>query len=434
MLLKPKEHTSYFYPFLIAILLRLGMIPFLGYSESSLMEYGQIARNMLQGSGYSYSWYHTNGTTVVLPSAYMPPGQVFIQYAMLGIFGDSSLGIIALYLFQIVQFVFFIYFIGKISFLLFGSEKIEKYTIWLAAIYPPFIYMTMTFGVTTSALLLNSIILYLAIRFSEVLRTGNKRRKLALLFGISCGALLLFRGEAPAIIFSTFLYIVYRNRATLRQSLLFSGFAAIIAIAILAPWTIRNYVVLGRFIPISTNGGFNFWRGNNALTTGSPWTETGAPLWTTDEIWAELEPKLDSVKDFDKENSDTHSREAFRWIKEHPAQAAVLSLKKAAILWTVDIRSRMGGTIAYISMYLLTLLSLFAGIYFIRKNKISHANPDAKTGFQLMILWCIMATIVSMIFFPLPRFQILLIGIYFPVAGYGVSEIAARLFGRKLPA
>lgn len=216
------------------------------------------------------------------------------------------------------------------------------------------------------------------------------------------------------------------------MALRYTSLTAVIAIAILAPWTIRNYFAFDRFIPISTNGGFNFWRGNNAQTTGSPWTETGGPLWSTDEIWNEIEPHIDQrTKDFDKINSDVHTREAIKWIKENPAKFAVLSLKKAIILWTVDIRSKMGGTAAYIIIYGCTLVGLLTGVFFIRRNKISQISSGAKTGFQVMILWCAVITIMAMVFFPLPRFQVLLVGIYFPVIGYGISETALMLKRRR---
>jgi hypothetical protein len=429
--LKGKKRNIYLFPFLIAIILRCAAIPILDESEPALMEYGRIAHNMLTGSGFSYSWYHTSGTHIILPTAYMPPGQVFIQYFILGVFGETNLGLIALYFLQIVQFLVFLYLIGQISRLLFRSERAENFTIWLAAIYPPFIYISMTFGVTSSALLLNALVLYFGIRFSHSLGTNDKTMKFALLLGISCGFLLLFRGESPLIIITTFILIIYQNKDELRRAVLYIGLAGLTAAAILAPWTIRNYLAFHRFIPISTNGGFNFWRGNNAITTGSPWAESGSPLWTTDSLWAEIEPKMDTSKDFDKIYSDIHVHDAVHWIKEHPLQAALLSVKKAAILWTVDMKSKMGRTVAYIMIYFLTSLALLSGIFFIYKNKIAKTSVDARIGLQIIILWCIIATMTAMIFFPLPRFQVLLIGIYFPIVGYGISEIAAHLFERK---
>ncbi|MDP4237578.1 MAG: hypothetical protein Q8919_14130, partial [Bacteroidota bacterium] len=77
-----------------------------------------------------------------------------------------------------------------------------------------------------------------------------------------------------------------------------------------------------------------------------------------------------------------------------------------------------------------TLASLLAGIYMIRKKKIWSASPDAKAGFSLMILWCLVMTLTCMVFFPLPRFQVLLVGIYFPIIGYAISELIGRYIQR----
>ncbi len=426
-----RKANLYLYPLLAATVLRLAALPFIDLSTKALLEYGIIARNLLAGLGYSFSWLHTDSSIVVLPTAYMPPGQVFIHYGILSVFGESSVGVIALYIFQIIQVCAFIYLIGKISALLFDSKKATLTTIWLAAIYPPFIYVTMTFGVTSSALLLNALVLYIGVRFSEALRSGRNYKKLTLAFGGCCGLLLLFRGESPIIILGTLALILYSNRDKLRRSLLWISFGGLTSLAILSPWIIRNYIEFDRFIPISTNSGFNFWRGNNPQSSGSAWTESGGPLWSSDEIWHELEPYLDQKGDYDKINSEVHSREAWKWIRENPTVAGLLSLKKAAILWTVDIRNKMGGTFAYIILYGLTLASLIVGIYYVRRNKVSQTNENARIGFQIMILWCILMTIISMIFFPLPRFQVLLIGIYFPIIGYGVSELTERYFPKQ---
>jgi len=396
------------------------------------MEYGKIAYNMLSGAGYAFPWPHMDGSIVMLPTAYMPPGQTFLHYIFLSLFGKGEPGMVALYIFQIAQACIFIYLLGKISLFLFRSQRASQITMWLAALYPPFGYVTMTFGVTSTALLLNAIILYIGIKFSEALDSGKNELKYALLLGLSCGMLLLFRGESPVLIFSTFVLLAYLNRSKLRRSVLYIAIAGALSCAVLAPWTIRNYIVFDRFIPVSTNGGFNFWRGNNEITTGSPWTESGGAVWSTDTIWSEIESHLDEKEDYDKINSDVYTREAWKWIRENPSRAALLMLKKAAIFWTIDFYSTRGGTPAYILIYACTLASLLIGGFFVRKNKISKTDKNVRTGLSIMILWCILMTLLAMVFFPLPRFQILMIGIYFPIMGYGLSQLIERFAGNSM--
>jgi hypothetical protein len=125
-------------------------------------------------------------------------------------------------------------------------------------------------------------------------------------------------------------------------------------------------------------------------------------------------------------------REATTWIREHPSDALFLSLKKAVILWTIDMRSKMESTAAYIIIYIITIASAVTGIFFIRRRKIYSENEDTKTGLRMIVLWCLVMTLIAMIFIPLPRFQILLVGIYFPVVGFGISEFANSLKARKL--
>jgi hypothetical protein len=55
------------------------------------------------------------------------------------------------------------------------------------------------------------------------------------------------------------------GRRWLRDGILMIAMAALVVL----PWTIRNYAVLGRFVPVATNGGLTFWNGNNPFTTGS---------------------------------------------------------------------------------------------------------------------------------------------------------------------
>jgi hypothetical protein len=53
-----------------------------------------------------------------------------------------------------------------------------------------------------------------------------------------------------------------------RRALRFYAVATLVAFAVVLPWTARNARLHGRLIPIATNGGFNFYMGNNPIWEG----------------------------------------------------------------------------------------------------------------------------------------------------------------------
>ena len=419
----------------------------IGRKFDILLEYGVIARNMIKGLGYAYTWYtgafgSQPEQAIILPSAYMPPGQAWIDYLGLSVFGDGLAGIIAIFIINVAMSVASVYLIGRIAHELFENVRLTKITLWAAALYPPLIYTCATFGVTASVILLNSWILLSCIRFEKLAsvaqalslsssqhtqQNGGKvsSRRRAIEIGIGFGLLFLFRGEAPLIFLVTIAYLLYRLRHQLRNALPKLALILIITSAIIAPWTIRNYVVFDRFILSSSNGGFNFWRGNNAFTAASSWTEKDGPLWTTDELWAKTLPYLDSGKLFEKKFSEIYFTDAMQWVREHPSDAGLLALKKAFLFWTFDKQNRMGTSIIYMSIYLMTLFLFALGLYRVIKKRL------LSFGIRLIVLWCIMATIVAMMFFPQARLQVIMIATYFPIAVYGGMFLWMRLTRKK---
>lgn len=381
-----------------------------------LLEYGVIARNILNGDGYSYTWITTVGEKITLPTAYMPPGQVFIDVLSLAIFGDSSAGVVGVFIVNVILGVCSVYLIGKITTELF-SQSVTRVTLWVAALYPPFVYATTSFGVTSAVIFINALILY-----TVILLTKTGQTKYGLYAGIGFGVLHLFRGEAPLIFIVTIIVLLYHYRKTLLPKI---AIMTLTTLAIIAPWTIRNVIVFERFIPISSNAGLNFWRGNNALSAGDAWTDYGAPIWSTDELWAKAEPYLDSGIVFDKMYSTIYFNDALTWIKDNPIDAALLSCKKALIFWTIDPSSKMHGKWAYIAIYLMTMLLLCIGAFRVRKYY------KQNIGIQIVISWCVAATLIAMAFFPLVRLQVIMIATVFPIVGYGAYTIHQRFFSQK---
>src|SRR5215204_6313479 len=98
-------------PLVLAVgaLVRIATIAFIDFSTFNwikprpdlLMEYGTIARNLAKGLGYSYTWYNSSGVAITLPSAYMPPGLVLIEYGVITLFGYTVTAAIVIFLLQV---------------------------------------------------------------------------------------------------------------------------------------------------------------------------------------------------------------------------------------------------------------------------------------------------------------------------------------------
>jgi hypothetical protein len=96
-------------------------------------------------------------------------------------------------------------------------------------------------------------------------------------------------------------------RSARHVAIVIAGMAVVIA-----PWTVRNLEVLNAFIPVSTNGGYNFYRANNPLATGG-YTPTGEhPLLHLNEV----------------ERNRTGYRLGVEWILAQPDQFLALAVKK----------------------------------------------------------------------------------------------------------
>jgi hypothetical protein len=385
-----------------------------------LMEYGVIAKNLLHGYGFAYSWIAPSGTVITMPTTYMPPGQAWIDYMGLGLFGDSAVGVYAIFASNIILGVLAVYLIGTFTYDLFGSKQLQRIALWVVALYPPLIYSTATFGVTTPVIVINLLILIGCVRFVKASTNGINTIRYGWMIGAGFGLQFFFRGEAPVFLAVTIIALAWTLRERLRVLLPTFIIIAVLPFVIIAPWTIRNYITFDRFVLISSNGGFNFWRGNNPYTTGSPWTESGGAIWATDSQWTYLQSFMGKPAEFERAGSTMFYGDAFSWMRTNPTDATLLVMKKGLIFWTFDIRSKMGGTIQYMSIYAVTLALFILGLIRIRRDHVMSF------GIRLMLLWAGVSTVIAMIFFPLPRFQLLMIAGYFPIVVYGISYLIRR--------
>ncbi len=241
---------------ILAILLRLAWIIFIPRDIAfDGLAYHALGSNMAAGLGYSQDG---------LAQAFWPPGYSLFLADVYLIFGESVIAV------KLIQT-----FLGGLSCLLIDNigrwlyhAKTGRYAALLLALYPThisFVNLVYTEVLFTFLMLLTIFML--------IQKQGHTLTSL-LFAGLSLGYATLIRPEAMflSIALGAAFFIYRRN---LKQSLRLSGVLLLITFCVIIPWTIRNLVVMDRFILISDNGGFNFWVGNSPAATGGivydPW-------------------------------------------------------------------------------------------------------------------------------------------------------------------
>ena len=104
-------------------------------------------------------------------------------------------------------------------------------------------------------------------------------------------------------------------------------FLAGVALVIL-PVTVRNAVIGGDAVPISSNAGVNFWVGNNQDYDGAVNIRPG---WEWDDLLAR--PRMEANLQRPSDKSDFFMEESWNYIRAHPVDYAVLLARKAFLLW-----------------------------------------------------------------------------------------------------
>jgi hypothetical protein len=95
--------------------------------------------------------------------------------------------------------------------------------------------------------------------------------------------------------------------------------ASLCAFAVIGSWTVRNSIVLDRFVPVATNSGLNLLFGNSENTTA------GAGVTTDISTYYARGQLLGEV------DRDRFYREAaLGWVRENPGRAFGLYLAKLA--------------------------------------------------------------------------------------------------------
>lgn len=347
--------------FLVALVLRLGYIFLVPQAPpvGDALDYDAIAVNMATGHGFSLN--------PDVPTPKRPPGLPFMLALVYSVFGHSYTAARSL-----------MALLGALTCLLafrtaeklFG-ERAATVVGWILALYPVFI--------VHSGLLLTETPFTFFLAGTVLFWVYGASRGNAWDFAISGLFLGLATLTRPVtLVFPGVLLgiLLLANRALLGKWLLFLA----VFLAVLAPWSARNYRLWGTLKPCSVGTGYGFYLTGN-MAAGLSWEESFAKY--LEKFVQHPEPKVftpgnSPALDLERELQ----AEGGAMIKAHPGMALKIALKRLLPFWLTSHSSVFGidkslreycaareflpiaGRLALLGFHALMLLLAAAGIVF----------------------------------------------------------------------
>jgi len=249
---------------LTALLVRIAwslLIPVIPVSDS--IAYDSFARNISAGHGYGWepgqlSAYWPVGTSAVYAGLYRVFGHTYVPIVILNI-------LVGVLVVALTMLLTRLWFGGKAALIAGG----------VLAVWPSQIQFS---TVLASELLFNLCVLTaLYIWMSERVHFVVQ----VIAFGTIVAAASYLRPTAlllPAILgVSGALRFDLSTKKRLRV-LMLGMVSGVVMLVCLVPWGLRNQNLFGQFVLVSTNGGTNFWMGNNSINPAGTYTELPSGL------------------------------------------------------------------------------------------------------------------------------------------------------------
>ncbi len=366
---------------------------FVDLSRDYYWEYGEIAKNLHMGKGYSLFFhqgekieFHTSPAVSPYPSAYMMPGYVGVLYPLFLIDNVVLRNALLLLLQALVgtaavalMFRFIRTYVGRReAFVAAAIMGFLPEIIYASGSYTPTVLFHLLF-------LLILPVLYL-LRDRDSLRWE-------LAAGMLFACIIYIRPELSlfAILFLFGLLFAGRRRAAFR--------VGIVALLLVLPWQIRNAAVFQEWIPFTTSGGLNFFRGHNETELGS----------FGDETTIEGLRDLPHGKDFEPEMSRLFYRRAIEIIDTKPMHEFGRTGAKLDQLWFRDPADARSASLLYVVPWIVVLASAAAGL-------LRHGTWATH---RILLLYLVCSTIVAVVFFVLPRYQTMMKVAVIPFSAIG---------------
>lgn len=339
----------------------------------------EIARHLLAGHGYSHQMWGT-----LLPSAYQYPAYTLILAAVFALGGG-----VAWWCLELLQCV-----VGALSVVVLhrlvcavADHSTAAAASWIWALHPVAVYWC-TMG--QPMVWEWPLLMALWLGFLHLAQARGTRAWLGV--GLLLGLAVLFK-TLYVLMLPVLAAWALLNRGVAVASLVRRlALATAVMGLVLAPWAVRNRLVLGQFIWGTTNGGVTLWLGANDYATGGVFAADGTPLLTHVPL-----PLQQQVAPLDEVTRDrVFAQHARAWIAAHPWEYLALVPRKLACLWWFEPYGPSRFPALRAAVWLGTLPFALAGLWLMRRRWRAYAVAPAT--------WVLLSVVYS-IFHGGPRFR-----------------------------
>ncbi len=415
--------------FIAALVIRIVIVISFGNAEHPQMyEHGDIANNLYQGNGYTMHWPYESLDSVrraVMSKppdhegAFIPPINPYLIYGSYLLFGQTPAAITSLMLFYAICSALVIPVVYQSSRLL-STESGARWCSIISTLFLPAAYSVTTFSGSPLYHLFGALIVLFAIRVIQFSQLSN-----VILLGVCCGMMTLLRSEFFLLSFLLIALVVFysRQKYSFSQKLKMLVVSAGVCMLIITPWTVRNYKLFDRFVPVLSHPWFEIWRGNNAEVASGSLFSKETYVWVNPMQFPEIIKKMDATaydRFFEVRVNDIFQASALEFMKANPGKVLFLGAKKIFYLLTIDMADpSVRNSIYILSMLVVIPLTLF-GLYKIITSKERRAEGML---FLLLFGYYLVITAVT---FSLPRYQIYLFVLLMPLMGMVLAEKPTR--------
>jgi 4-amino-4-deoxy-L-arabinose transferase-like glycosyltransferase len=288
--------------------------------------YDMVAWNLARGAGFAVDW----GGGEPRPTAFVPPVLPWVTSLLYRLAGHQFFAAILL---QCLFGALVPLLTALLAGAMFGGT-VARWSGWIATVHPLLVFFSgylLTETLFAATLLLA---LWLSVEWLKTPRTGR-----ALGAGIAFGLATLTRPTALTVPLVVALWawrplgLTVGGRNRVRQlAVLLLGLGIVVA-----PWTVRNALVLGAFVPVTSVSGITLLDSNNPRTWDEPALRGGA---NSDVRLAAQQRELRGLSE---PEADRRARDmAMTFMRERASQWPAIAAAKLARFWRVT--SEASGT------------------------------------------------------------------------------------------